>query len=686
MIKVLVVDDNEDNVYYLTSLLGCNDCEVETARDGAEALTKARKAPPDVIVADLLMPVMDGYTLLRHWKADPRLQRVPFVVYTATYTQPEDEALALSLGADAFILKPSEPEAFLDRLRRVMAQQGGVAAASPSRPTEDEEVLLARYSQSLVRKLERRSAQLEESNREAAERAAVLRAVFDSVPDTVIYLDLEGHIKLVNRPPPGVAAEALLGTSWLSSSPPGQGEIMRRAWESTLATGQPTSFESRGMSLSGTAGAWWTTIAPVLREGEIVGAVVVSRDITERKQTEAQLMVSERMASVGTLAAGVAHEINNPLASVVINLNLALEELEGPSTEGPTHATLIDELRDAREGAERVRTIVRDLRIFSRGEDAKLGPVDVEKVLDSTVRMAWNELRHRARVVRVNGRVPAVQGDESRLGQVLLNLVVNAAQAIREGDHDRNEIRIETKLDDAHPRRVLIIVTDTGCGIPPEIQARLFTPFLSSKPVGVGTGLGLSICHRIVTSLGGTIDFSSTPGHGSTFRVSLPVADAPLATTDAARDPARGARAGRRGDVLVVDDDEMVIHAIERVLGGAHQVQVVGGAEQALELFEAGQRFDVVLCDLMMPQITGQELHRRLLELDAGQAARVVFMTGGDFTPAARSFLDRAPNPRIEKPFDIDALRALVNRLVTAAGPATSPAVRDGLGLSAGQR
>jgi nitrogen-specific signal transduction histidine kinase/CheY-like chemotaxis protein len=389
--------------------------------------------------------------------------------------------------------------------------------------------------------------------------------------------------------------------------------------------------------------------------------VVITRDITERKQTEAQLIVSDRMASLGALAAGVAHEINNPLACVTGFLALAGEELETLAKRQTIPSQLLEEISDAREAAERVRTIVRDLKIFSRGEETKIGPVNVERVLESTLRMTWNELRHRARVTKVFANVPAVAANEPRLGQVFLNLLVNAAQAIPEGDYARNEVRLETRLD-GDGRHVVVSIADTGAGIPADVQRRLFTPFVTTKAVGVGTGLGLSICHRIVVALGGRIDFTSDVGRGTTFRVTLPIATVEKAA-DAA--PVGGrTRASRRGKVLIVDDDALVTGSIQRILASEHDVRVVHSASEALTLVELGQRFDVVLCDLMMPQITGMDLYHALAALDRGQAEKMVFMTGGAFTQAARTFLESVPNLRLEKPFEVQQLRDLVNGLV----------------------
>jgi PAS domain S-box-containing protein len=687
--RILIVDDKEENLYYLNALLGARGCTVESARHGAEALVKARKTPPDLIISDLLMPVMDGYTLLRHWKADSNLKRVPFVVYTATYTEAEDEELALNLGADAFILKPTEPEVFVARLEQVQASVTAAVPKLPQHPQDEEKELLQEYSEILIRKLEQKTLELEETNRslekdiaarelvegalreseakfreaerQASERAAVLDALFESVPDVVIHVDPDGKIRLTNRGFPGVPREAMTGSSWLSWVPSEQREQMTHAFETVMSTGKPTSFEASLPAFDGAPAAYWYTIAPVLRDGKITGAVVVARDITARKQSEAQLIVSDRMASVGTLAAGVAHEINNPLASVTANLSLVSQQLESLTQLYPIPSDVLDAIQDSREGAERVRLIVRDLKIFSRGEEAKHGPINVEQVLESTLRMAWNEVRHRAQLTRIYGKVPPVAGNEARLGQVFLNLVINAAQAIPEGNYALNEVRVETQLDAAN-RAVVVSISDTGTGIPVEVQGRLFTPFVTTKPVGVGTGLGLSICQRIISSLGGHITFESTPGRGTTFRVSLPMAERSPPPPEA--QPENAAKPTRRGAVLVIDDEVMIGQFVTRLLSTEHDVRVVDCAEDALGLFRAGQRFDVVLCDLMMPQVTGMDLYAVLCELDRQQAERIVFMTGGAFTPSARAFLNSVPNPRLEKPFEVQELRALVNRLV----------------------
>ena len=380
----------------------------------------------------------------------------------------------------------------------------------------------------------------------------------------------------------------------------------------------------------------------------------------DQAKLQDQLLISDRMASMGTLAAGVAHEINNPLACVMANLELAAKEIaERVDTLGVTEqfSEVFEELHDAREASERIRNIVRDLKIFSRSEEERSGPVDVEHVLESTVRMAWNEIRHRARVVRQFGTPPFAQASESRLGQVFLNLIINAAQAITEGNATKNEIRITTAQ--RPDGSIAITIGDTGPGMPPEILSRLFTPFFTTKPVGVGTGLGLSICHRIITGFGGSIRVESEVGRGTDFFITLPIARDGAASV---RPPIVNEPSVKtHGRVLVVDDDPMIAKAIQRVLAVDHEVIVVRSGAQALARVGSGERFDVIVCDLMMPHMTGMELHGEILGVAPDLAERMVFLTGGAFTVRARAFLDEVLNPRLEKPFTGSQLRALID-------------------------
>ena len=399
-----------------------------------------------------------------------------------------------------------------------------------------------------------------------------------------------------------------------------------------------------------------------------LGALRANR---ERARMHAQLMLADRMSSMGMLAAGVAHEINNPLAYAMANLELVARDLplvlaaEVARTAGqpevanvPSLAELGDRVQQAREGSARVRDIIRDLKLFSRVDEQTVGLVDVRHVLDASVRMIWNEIKHRGRLVRDYGEIPLVMANEARLGQVVLNLLTNAVQALPERWDDRSEIRVVGKTDEAG--RAVIEIQDTGAGIAPEHLPNIFEPFFTTKPIGIGTGLGLPICQTIVTALGGEIFVESMEGQGTTFRVVLPAAaGSPAAKPLAAASPRLAP--GRRARILVVDDEAPMCELLRHALA-PHEVVTETDGAAALERLRAGERFDLIFCDVMMPQMTGQVFYERLRELAPAIADRVIFMTGGAFTPGTREFLQRVANPRLEKPFDLPALQVLVRQ------------------------
>jgi PAS domain S-box-containing protein len=402
----------------------------------------------------------------------------------------------------------------------------------------------------------------------------------------------------------------------------------------------------------------WGLLTVMGALGSQIGQFIERRRAEEaREHMRAKLILSDRMSSVGTLAAGIAHEINNPLGYVIANVDMIMADLRAPTM---SREDLQAMAADVRAGAERIRKIVRGMKAFSRADEERRVVVDVTAVLDQASHMTAAEVRHRARLVKSYGPVPRVHADEVRLGQVFVNLLINAAQATDDRGADANEIRVVTRTDAAG--RAVIEVRDTGCGIAEEARARIFDPFFTTKPVGVGTGLGLSICHGIVTDLGGEIEVESKVGVGSVFRVLLPPA-AVDARPAAALAPAPGGGTARRGRVLIVDDDLMLGKAMRRVLS-AHDVTVLTNAEDALQRIASREAFDLILCDLMMPEMTGMDLHAKLLDVAPDTVARMVFVTGGAFTPRARAFLDEVPNERLEKPLDTRNLQAFVARYV----------------------
>ncbi|MEB2311261.1 MAG: ATP-binding protein [Sorangiineae bacterium] len=390
----------------------------------------------------------------------------------------------------------------------------------------------------------------------------------------------------------------------------------------------------------------------------------IGRDLSERQALQAELVQAARLTAVGTLAAGVAHEINNPLAYVLLNLEYVMREVPRAVQDPERLRDLAQRLAEARHGAERVGTIVRDLRAFSRTDAEKTGPVDLERVVSSALRVAGPQLSGRARLTRDFDPVRPVHAEATRLEQVFLNLLINAAQALPEGGAEHHEVRVAIRS--AGVEHVAVEVTDDGEGIAPEALARVFEPFFTTKPAGIGTGLGLSICQRIVAGFGGEITASSELGRGTTFRVTLPVDTSASVAPERRRTTPAPSLAGR-ARVLIVDDELPVASMLRLVLSDEHEVCVSTSAREALELLTSGETFDVVLCDLLMPGMSGMELHQQLAARGTGIEKRVVFMTGGAFTPRAAEFLASSPNPRLEKPFDLTAVRRLVGALARSA-------------------
>jgi len=404
-----------------------------------------------------------------------------------------------------------------------------------------------------------------------------------------------------------------------------------------------------------------------------------ARDVTERKRMEIKLLEADRLTALGVLSAGVAHEINNPLAYVLLNLEYLKRELPKAASDPARIESLMVRVQDACHGADRVASIVRDLRTFARGEETARQPVSLETVIEAAVNIAYPEIRTRARLERRYQTVPAVDGNAGRLEQVFLNLLLNATQAFPEDSEEAdNSIRVSLR---AEGDQVIAEVADNGPGIAPDLLGRIFDPFFTTKPVGVGTGLGLPICRGIVQTHGGEITVDSKPGSGAIFTLTFPASKlSPIMPRKSDRSPVEGATERERGRVLVVDDESVVAHTLKVLLQGEHDLVVAQSGAEALELLQqegaAAAAYDAILCDLMMPGMTGMELFEVLRREYPVLSKRVVFMTGGVSMLRVSEFLESVPNAKFEKPFDIAELRRTLHSLVAKSRkpPSAPPA------------
>jgi signal transduction histidine kinase/CheY-like chemotaxis protein len=409
----------------------------------------------------------------------------------------------------------------------------------------------------------------------------------------------------------------------------------------------------------------WATIVDrgVLERGSngeplrMVGAMV---DVTEQRQLEMRVALSDRMASVGTLAAGVAHEMNNPLTYVYGNLTYVQRQIERGL---PKPLDVRQALSEALSGVERVQRIVGDLKTLAR-PDERLSPIDVRAAIESALRLVDNEIRHRATLSLDLRAVAPVLADTSRLGQVFVNLLMNAAQAIPDGSADDHRIFVRTfSLSNGN---VCVEIEDTGSGIAEDAMKRIFDPFFTTKRVGDGLGLGLTICHAIVSSLGGHLSLENNAERGARARIELRAA--PETSQAAPSPPSTALSAPRRGRVLVIDDVPNVATTMRRLLEDFHDVHTTTRASEALEALRRGERWDVVLCDLMMPDTNGMEFVQQVERIDPTVVPRIILMSGGAFTPGAREFLHAWPHAHLEKPVPAEELLRTVAESVDRRG------------------
>ena len=488
-----------------------------------------------------------------------------------------------------------------------------------------------------------------------------------SIGDGVLAVDALGLITFVNAAAEetiGASSAALTGrslTDVLSFRADATGEAVVSPVTLALRSGRIARLP-RGSSLvtaDGCARPIDDTATPIIDEaGRTLGAVLVFKDVTERRRLEAQLASTERLAAVGTLAAGVAHEINNPLAFVLANVSHALAVLAEVGAQQPALNPLLDEVRaalsDATTGAERAAGIVAELRQSVRPSGEALRRVKLADVAALAFRLMRSEVASRARSVSTVPDDLFVMADEGRLSQVLVNLLANAVHATPEGAVSAHEISIEAH---AAGDRVVLSVSDSGAGMSAELQKRVFEPFYSTREPGVGMGLGLSLVHGFVTSFGATIGVESVVGKGTTFEISLAAAPA---ENDAPAPPrVVFAHGTRRARVLAIDDEPLILRAVERMLRARHDITTADGGEQGLELIlHADPPFDVVVCDVSMPRVGGRAVRDRLLAGRRDMVPRLVFTSGGATNADSEAFLQEVV--WLAKPFTLAQLESRI--------------------------
>ncbi|MDD2520596.1 MAG: response regulator, partial [Kiritimatiellae bacterium] len=633
---ILIVDDKEENRYLLRLLLEGAGLAVAEATHGGEGLTSARATRPDLVISDILMPVMDGFAFCREWKCDPGLRDIPFAFYTATYTDGRDRDFSLSIGADDFIVKPQEPEALVARIRELLDTASRPAAAPPSPtppPPDTEEIFLRQYNQALVRKLETKMEQLEQDILQRQKTEARLRAseerfrsFVENANDIVFSLSPGGAFVYVSPNVEellGYSVRELEGREFQSLVHPEDLPACLTALERVMAGDKQSGIEYRVRHRNGDWHWHMTNAAPVRNaEGQLIG-LGIARDITglkadaaERAVLQDQLVQLQKIESVGRLAGGVAHDFNNMLQVILGHVELAMERnAAGQSAR--------DDLLEIRKAAERSSGLTRQLLAFARKQTVAPKILDLNDTIHGMLQMLRRLIGENIDLSWRPGRgLGPVRMDPSQIDQILANLCVNARDAV----DGAGAIAIETTGESFTPEHcaanpahlpgdyIRLSVSDNGCGMDKEVLGKLFEPFFTTKPVGEGTGLGLSTVYGIVRQNHGFIDVASKPGQGTTFHVYLPRhSEAP---PQAAPAPARAPAGTARETILLVEDDPAIL-AISRTMLERLAYRVIGSqspdAARQLARDHAGP-IHLLMTDVVMPGMNGHDLAARLLD------------------------------------------------------------------------
>jgi PAS domain S-box-containing protein len=638
--EILIVDDIKENLYMLETLLQGYGHEVESAADGVEALEKAERQDFDMIISDILMPRMDGFQLCRTVKTNERLKKLAFVFYTSTYTELSDEEFALSLGAEKFIVKPTEPDVFMEIIAEVIKSHEAGSLQASMEPVEDEGIYLKGYSERLARKLEQKMFDLEKANKALRESEEQYRDLIDNANDAVIVFGKTGIMNFANPKFFEMTGYSLEETKKLHIRKlihPDELDKCMGDFTKILA-GEKFSrnYELRLLGKAGETIYIDNNVSTIEKEGRLVGILEIMRDITARKRAEeeterlqAQLVQAQKLEALGMLAGGIAHDFNNILTAILGYTGMVRDRV---SDKGRMRTDLDQVLM----AGERAKKLVQQIFAFSRQTKQECQPVQVHLIVNEALKLLRASIPMTIEIRQnISAKDTTILADPTKIHQVLMNLCTNAYYAMRESGGIL-EVQLETVEVDADFDKInlemhegvylRLTVSDTGQGMDQVTQARIFEPYFSTKSKEEGTGLGLAMVHGIVTSLGGAISVQSNPGVGSTFLVYFP-----LAGRQTVQEPSALELLPQGTECILYVDDELTIAQLgQRILESlGYDAMSCSSSVEALEMFRVQpEKFDLVITDQTMPNMTGITLAQELMRIRSD--IPVILLTGFD--------------------------------------------------------
>ncbi len=608
--KTLIVEDRADDRRLLRYNLEHHGWQVTEAGDGFKALELMTGNKPDLVISDALMPKMDGFELLRRMKNDPALRNIRFIFYSAVYTGYNEQELARSLGADAYLIKPLNPQQFWDQLEEAIS---GVTSAESERPKQmaaEQEAFLARYPGIVATKLEEKVRELKAVKGKWVKTFAALH-------DMVILMDLDKKILQANTSTcrffktsendlTGKSCKIFCGTSYPCKDCPG---------DKTMADGGDHSAEIYHKHLQKTFEISSSAVPD--EDGKLDYVVYVITDITERKRLEEELFQAHKMEAVGTLAGGIAHDFNNILTAVLGYSELAKDDAQARGLS----SSYLDEVIKA---ALRARDMVKQILSFSHKKTGRLQPIAPHLIIEEALKLLRSSMPSSVDVrTRIDCDCGMINGDPTKLHQIIINLCTNALNALddEKGVIDIHLYRRQLGTDDLRAQEevqpgpfVELLVRDNGCGMNKTTTQHMFEPYFTTRKVGEGTGLGLSIVYGLVRSMGGIVRVQSKAGVGTELRILFPVlpAGSERSTAPVIADLPMGTE-----NIMVVDDERMIADLQKALLEKqGYKVTALTNSSTALKMFSADpSAFDLLLTDQTMPGITGHELAAKFLAL-----------------------------------------------------------------------
>jgi len=630
--KILVVDDVDASRYYLEALLKGHGYEVFPAGNGAEGIALARREMVDLIVSDILMPVMDGFEFCRQCKQDSSIAHIPFVFYTATYVDSRDEALGLSLGAEYYLIKPLEPDQLMKVFREVLENRERESPEQPAIPGDEDTIYLREHNEALIRKLEDKMLQLEHANqrleqelserRQADSRLRRFHAAMENADECIIIADSHGVIEYVNpsfEKTLGVVKDAAAGQRLDTLCGCRQGGAVLGTIREDSARDMPWKGDLICRSMDGRRVEFAASISPIADpNGEISGFVATMQDMTVQRSLEYQLAQAQKMEAIGTLAGGIAHDFNNILAPIFGFAEISLLEI-------PKDSRVHHYLEQILASSQRAKELVRQILTFSRKSEKAHMPVQASILIKESLKLlrstlpATIEIR---REIHPDASKTTIIADPTQVHQVLMNLCANAEHAMREtgGILEIGLANVDILPDSPAVYQDLergsylrLSVSDTGHGMSEEVLKRIFDPYFTTKGPDEGTGLGLAVVFGIVKSVGGSVNVASEPGKGTTFEVFFPRSEVAAESADEAAPPLPVGK----GRILVVDDEKGLLEVLKAMLTQlGYQVTTSDNGADALEKLRANAvAYDLVITDQTMPKMQGTDLAREILKI-----------------------------------------------------------------------